>query len=122
MELPVSINTFGSVATFGLGVFGLFWPKAAATMVGIVPEGERGLSEVRATYGGFFLAMGLYATIWQSNEVFRGLGLAWLAAAAARAFSFVKDDSRSGANVGGIVMEAAIGASLLIPWDLFFGA
>lgn len=122
MELPVSANTVGSLATLGLGVFGLFWPRAAAKMVGIVPEGERGISEVRATYGGLFLALGLYATVWQSNEVFRGLGLAWMGAAAARTFSFVKDDSRSGANVGGIVMEAAIGASMLIPWGLFFGA
>ena len=122
MELPVSVNTFGSLATFGLGVFGLFWPKAAAKMVGIVPEGERGLSEVRATYGGLFLAMGLYATVWQSTEVFRGLGLAWIGAATARAFSLVKDDSRSGANIGAIVMEAVIGASMLIPWSLFFGS
>lgn len=122
MEFPISMNTVGSLATFSLGVFGLFWPKSAAQMVGIVPEGERGISEVRATYGGLFLAMGLYATIWQSSEVFRCLGFAWIGAAAARAFSFVKDDSRSGANVGGIVMEAGIGGLMLIPWDLFFGA
>lgn len=122
MELPVSANTFGALATAGLGVFGLFWPEAAARMVGIVPDGERGLSEVRATYGGLFLVLGLYAVVWQSTEVFRGLGLAWMGAAAARSFSYVKDDSRSGANVGGIAMEAVLGASMLIPWDLFFGS
>lgn len=91
-------------------------------MVGVAPEGERGLSEIRATYGGLFLAMGLYATIGQNTDVFRALGVAWMGAAAGRAFSFVRDDSRSGANVGGILMEAGIGLSMLIPWDLFFGA
>ena len=121
MQLPVSVNTLGSLVTTGLGLFGLFRPKAAAAMVGISPDGARGLSEVRATYGGLFLAMGLYATVLQSDEVFRGLGLAWMGAAVARTFSFVRDGSRSTANLGGIVMEAAIAASLLVPWGRFFG-
>jgi hypothetical protein len=34
----------------------------------------------------------------------------------------VRDNSRSGANLGGIVMEAMIGLSMLLPWNTFSGA
>ena len=122
MELPVSVNTLGSLVTAGFGVFGLFWPANVGLMVGIEPDGERGISEIRATYGGLFLALGLYATIAQDASVFRAVGVAWIGAASARSFSYVHDQSHSGANLGAIVLEAAIGLSMLLPWDTFFGA
>lgn len=122
MELPVSVNTLGALVTLGLGIYGLFWPLGVATFVGIAPEGERGVSEIRATYGGLFLAMGLFAVVMQSTDVFRVVGVAWLGAAGGRCFSVVRDDSRSGANLGAVAMETVIGLSLLIPWDSFFGA
>lgn len=122
MELPVSVNTLGAMVTLGLGVFGLFSPHGVAQFVGIQPDGERGVSEIRATYGGLFLALGLFAIVVQNSEVFRAVGIAWIGAASARSYSYVRDNSRSGANLGAIAMEAAIGLSMLIPWDTFFGA
>jgi hypothetical protein len=121
-QLPISINTLGALVTAGLGLFGLFLPASAASFAGIIPDGERGISEVRATYGGLFLAMGVFALIAQSSDVFRVVGVAWLGAAGARAFSVVRDNSRSGANLGGIVMEGVIGLSMLLPWNTFTGA
>jgi len=120
-QLPFSINTLGALVTAGLGIFGLFLPASAASFASIIPDGERGISEVRATYGGLFLAMGLFAVIAQSPDVFRVVGVAWLGAAGARAFSVVRDNSRSGANFGGIVMEGLIGLSMLLPWNSFAG-
>jgi len=122
MELPVSVNTLGALVTLGLGVFGLFSPHGVAQFVGIQPDGERGVSEIRATYGGLFLALGLFAIVVQNSEVFRAVGIAWIGAASARSYSYVRDNSRSGANLGAIVMEAVIGLSMLVPWDSFFGA
>ncbi len=121
-QLPISINTLGALVTMGLGLFGLFLPASAASFVGIIPDGERGMSEIRATYGGLFLAMGLMAVIAQSSDVFRVVGVAWLGAAGGRAFSVVRDNSRSGANLGGIAMEGILGLSMLLPWDTFAGA
>lgn len=122
MNLPVSVNTLGALITLGLGVFGLFWPLSVARMVGIEPDGERGISEIRATYGGIFLAIGIFAIVAQSGDVFRVLAVGWIGAAAARSFSYVRDNSRSGANLGAIVMEGTIGVMMLIPWDTFFGS
>ncbi len=122
MNLPVSVNTLGALITLGLGVFGLFWPLSAARLVGIEPDGERGLSEIRATYGGIFVAIGIFATVAQSSDVFRVVGVGWIGASAARSFSYVRDNSRSTANLGAIVIEALVGVSLLVPWDSFFGS
>jgi hypothetical protein len=122
MNLPVSVNTLGSLITAGLGVFGLFFPESAARLVGIQPEGERGISEIRATYGGLFLSIGLFATIAQDNNVFRALGVAWIGAASGRAYSVARDKSTSGANLGAVVIEAVVGVAMLVPWDSFFGS
>ena len=122
MNLPVSVNTLGALITLGLGVLGLFWPLVAASMVGLEPDGERGISEIRATYGGIFLSIGLFALVAQNGDIFRVLGVGWIGAASARSFSYVHDNSRSGANLGAIVMEATIGMMMLVPWGTFFGS
>jgi len=122
MDLPVSVNTLGALITAVLGLVGLFSPLTAAQLVGIEPDGDRGISEIRATYGGIFLAIGIFATIAQTNDIFRAVGVGWLGAAGARSFSYVHDNSRSTANLGAIVFEAAVGLSMLVPWDSFFGA
>jgi hypothetical protein len=122
MNLPVSVNTLGSLITLALGVFGLFWPLSAARLVGLEPDGERGISEIRATYGGIFLAIGIFATIAQTSDIFRVVGVGWCGAAAARSFSYVRDNSRSPSNLGAIVFEAFVGISMLVPWDSFFGS
>lgn len=122
MNLPVSVNTLGGLITLGLGVMGLFWPMKVAGMVSIQPDGLRGLSEIRATYGGVFFAIGLFAVMWQDPNVFRALGFAWFGAAAGRMFSIVRDESGSGPNYGAVAMEALVGLLLVVPWERFFGA
>ena len=121
-QLPISINTLGALVTTVLGLYGLFLPASAASFASIIPDGELGISEVRATYGGMFLAMGLFALVAQSTDVFRVVGVTWLGAAGARSFSVVRDHSRSAANVGRVVSEALIGLSMLLPWNTFAGA
>lgn len=48
----------GAFLTTVLGVLGAVAPARVARLVGIEPLGGFGLSEVRATYGGFFIALG----------------------------------------------------------------
>lgn len=58
----------GAVGTLMLGWFGLIAPMRAARMVGLVPDGSRGISELRATYGGLFIAMGLAAWYFKTPQ------------------------------------------------------
>ena len=103
------LNVIGAVVTAGLGLMGLIRPAAAAVFTSMAPVGTLGVSEIRATYGGFFLALGAYALWAMSPPVFTTLGIAWLGAAAGRAISVIVDKSREPKNLGGIAFEAAIG-------------
>jgi hypothetical protein len=83
-------------------------------LVALVPDGHLGLAQLRATYGGFFLAPGAACLLASSAELNHTVGIAWLAAAAARACSFFADRHFSVNYVAGLGVEAAIGAALLI--------
>jgi hypothetical protein len=103
----------GALITLGLGLLGLLAPARAAAFANVQPVGQIGTSEIRATYGGLFAALGLACLLTQAGGVFLAAGLAWVGAAAGRAFSVVADASRSPKNLGGIAFELAIGALLL---------
>lgn len=107
-------NIAGAGITAGLGVMGLVRPSAAAAFTSLAPVGKLGVSEIRATYGGFFLALGAYALWSQSPAAFAAAGTAWIGAAAGRLASVILDNSREGKNFGGVAFEAVIGALCLI--------
>lgn len=103
----------GAVVTAVLGCFGLLFPSAVSRVLGIQPDGPLGISEVRATYGGFFLCLGIGCFVAQSPSAFAVVGAAWCAAAAARVLSLAVDGSRSWQNVVGILFEASVGGAML---------
>jgi len=106
----------GAVATLLLGCLGLFFPSRAAAFTSIAPIGRTGVSEIRATYGGLFAALGLACLALQSLAVFSTAGVAWMGAAAGRAWSALIDGNREAKNLGGIVFELLLGLLLLAPW------
>jgi hypothetical protein len=102
----------GCVGTIGLGVFGLLKPVETGAFVGITQVGSRGISEIRATYGGLFLALGTFAFINEGAGQVVGIG--WLGAATARGVSILWDRSYDPRNFGGVALEGVLGALLLI--------
>lgn len=108
-------HILGATITAAMGMMGLVSPTTASKVTGLSPSGKLGLSEIRATYGGLFLAMGLWALISRDQDVFITVGLAWGGAAAGRIVSVVLDRSFLPKNLGGIVFEAAIAWLLLTP-------
>lgn len=108
-------NTAGALATVALGLLGLARPDLAARFTSMEPVGLVGRSEVRATYGGFFFALGV-AVLWSGDPLaFRLAGAAWAGAALGRLLSAWLDHSRSPQNLGGVAFEAALAALLLVP-------
>ncbi|NWO07533.1 MAG: DUF4345 family protein [Alteromonadaceae bacterium] len=103
----------GAFLTLALGTLGLVAPQKIAGLVGIVPNGKLGLSEVRATYGGIFIGLGAGCLFFQESEVYVAVGLAWLFAAAVRTASIFLDRAFSIKNAGGIIVEAGIGLLLV---------
>ena len=109
MSLIAILANAGAVLTSLLGLLGLVFPSKVASFVSINAIGKIGISEIRATYGGFFLTLGLSALYTQSPLVFSVVGAAWVSAAIARFASVVIDDSSSSKNFGCIAFEGGIG-------------
>jgi hypothetical protein len=103
----------GAVVTAMLGCLGLLFPKAVGRVLGIEPDKPLGISEFRATYGGFFLCLGIGCLVAQSAQVFTVVGAAWCAAACGRVTSCAVDGSRTGQNLAGVGVEAVIGLAML---------
>lgn len=102
----------GALACLSLGVMGLLAPMQAARLVGLAPVGRLGVSELRATYGGLFIGMGLACLVLDSPPAYGVAAAAWLGAAAGRGLSIVIDRNLSRMNIGGVLVEATIGVLL----------
>ena len=116
LEIAVVLHNLGAVITLGLGGMALIRPRLAASFTSIEPVGLLGLSEIRATYGGLFAALGAVALFLQDNIFFAGLGAGWLGAAMGRSLSVFLDHSRENKNFGGIAFESVLGILLLAPF------
>jgi Domain of unknown function (DUF4345) len=113
VQISSVFNTIGAGLTIGLGIVGLSNPTMVARLVGIMPTEPRGLSEIRATYGGLFIGLGGLALSAQDPIISATVGCGWMGAAIARLISIVIDRQMSKLNIGGIVLEGGIAILLL---------
>jgi hypothetical protein len=115
VELAVALHNLGAVATLALGGLGLLRPDAAARFTGLRAAAVEGRSELRATYGGLFAALGAFALLAQDQVVFTGLGAAWVGAGLGRAASIWADRAGTPKNYAAVAFEGALGLLLLAP-------
>lgn len=113
MSADFILPNLGAVATTLLGCLGLFAPARAASFTSINPVGANGVSEIRATYGGLFAALGLLCLISQDQAVFTVAGVAWAGAMVGRVWSILIDQNFDSKNLGGVAFEGLIAGSLL---------
>jgi hypothetical protein len=115
LEFSHVLHLVGALATLGLGGLGLLRPLEAARLVGLEPKGRLGLSELRATYGGLFAALGAFAIVTRDEVAFASLGAAWLGAAGARIADalLARDTSRPVWRAA--LVEAGLALLLLSP-------
>ena len=103
----------GAVMTAVLGVLALLFPGSVASVLGVEAKNPLGWSELRATYGGFFLGLGAGCWIAQSSEVFAVVGGAWCAAGCVRLLTIWFERGLAWKNVAGAMFELAIGFAML---------
>ncbi len=104
--------------TLALGLLSFINPLVMVRLLGLEVVEPRGLSEIRATYGALFLAMGA-VMLWAVPTGRRGSwlrlpGLLWLAAAVGRALSMAIDGVLTPLNVVILLLELLIGVSALV--------
>jgi hypothetical protein len=115
MPYATYLHNLGALITFGLGLMAIIRPSSAAALTGLTPTDPLGMSETRATFGGFFLALGALALLSQHPWTFIVVGTGWGGAAVGRLISVFVDKSRSPKNLGAVAFEAGVATLLLIP-------
>ena len=86
------LNLAIALLTIAFGCFGLIAPRYTAGALDLKPTtSTMGLSELRASVGGLFVALGLFCLITGAPEAYVMLGVAYVGAGLGRLVSIVID-------------------------------
>jgi len=107
------LKIIAALLTAATGLLALIKPDATYGFIGLNATGVRGVSEIRAIFGGMFIALGV-VPLFLGPIAYQMLGITYLAIAAARAFSIVFDKSYAQSNLISLVIEILLGAILVL--------
>jgi hypothetical protein len=107
------LKVFATLATAATELLAQVKPAAVFGFTGLTANGVRGVSEIRAIFGGLLIALGL-APLFLGPVAYQMLGLGYLGIAAARTFSIVFDKSTSQSNLISLAIEVILGVILVI--------
>lgn len=113
MSIWLILKIIASLATAATGLLALLKPSAVYGFTGLTANGVRGVSEVRAIFGGLLIALGL-APLLLGPVAYQMLGISYLGIAAARTFSIVFDKSTAQSNLISLAIEVVLGIILVI--------
>jgi hypothetical protein len=113
MDFWMVLKIIAALATAATGLLAFVKPSAAYGFIGLNANGARGVSEMRAIFGGLFIALGL-APLFLGPTAYLMLGIGYLAIALARTFSIVFDKSYAQSNIISLVIEIVLGLILMI--------
>lgn len=107
------LKLIAALATAATGLLALVKPTAVYGFTGLTAEGPRGISEIRAIFGGLFIALGIAPLIF-GEPVYRVLGFGYLAIAAVRLVSIMIDRSTASSNLISLAIEIVFGVILIM--------
>ena len=108
-------HIIAAAATILTGLIALIKPGSISGFTGLRPEGGRGLTEIRAVLGGFFIALGAAPLFLNSPAAYTMLGIAYLGIAIVRGISMFADKSVVRSNIISLVVEIIFGIILVLP-------
>jgi hypothetical protein len=113
------LKIIAAVGTAGTGFLALFKPTSVYEFTGLVAQGARGISEIRAIFGGLFIALGAAPFIFGINGdkgqvAFQMLGIGYLAIALVRLVSIFLDKSTASSNWISLAIEIVFGVILVL--------
>ena len=108
------LQIFATAATVATGLYSLLAPMKVRGFTGLELPGGRGVTEVRAILGGFFIALGAAPIIFGSPDMYLMLGIAYLVVAAVRFASMFIDKSLVQSNYISVATEVLLGIILVL--------
>jgi hypothetical protein len=112
------LKIVAAVGTVLVGAVSIFNPTGISDFTGLDVAGNpRGVTEVRAVLGAFFVGLGLAPLIWrsQAEPMYLMLGFTYLVVAVVRTISMFVDGSVVQSNIISIVSEVILGLILVWP-------
>jgi len=113
MGIVMVLKVIAALATVATGLLAFVKPAATYGFIGLNANGVRGVSEIRAIFGGLFIALGV-APFFLGATAYQMLGIGYLAIAVTRAFSVVFDKSYAQSNIISLGIEIVLGAILVL--------
>ncbi|NWG05871.1 MAG: DUF4345 family protein [Chloroflexi bacterium] len=100
--------------TIVTGFVSLLWPRSVQGFTGLTAADGRGITEIRAIFGGLFIGLGLAVFVLATREVYQALGIMYLAIAAVRLVSIFVDKSSVQSNWISVATEIIMGIILVL--------
>ena len=113
MTFLLILKMIASLGTAATGLLALIKPSTVYGFTGLTANGPRGVSEIRAIFGGLLIGLGI-APLFLGSSAYVMLGIGYLAIAAARAFSIVFDKSTARSNLISLGIELVFGVILVL--------
>lgn len=107
------LKIIASLATAATGFLAMFMPKVVPGFTGLSPVGGRGISEIRAIFGGLFVALGIAPLIFK-GDTYVMLGWGYLAIALVRIISIFFDKAPDKSNWISFIIEVIFGVILIL--------
>ena len=112
---PIQVAQIAILAlTAASGIMGFFVPPSWLRFTGLRYEDKRGLTELRVTFGGFALGMGLAPILLNTPEAYHVAGYTYLSIAVSRAIAILYDKSFTRSNGISLIAEIAFGIILAL--------
>jgi hypothetical protein len=109
------LKIVAGAATILTGLISLVKPRSVFSFTGLVAEGGRGITEIRAVLGAFFIALGAMVIYYRLPQTYTMLGVTYLAVGLVRAVSMFVDKSVVRSNLVSLAVELILGGILVIP-------
>jgi hypothetical protein len=108
------LQIIAAVGTIVTGLVSLIRPRSVTGFTGLSASGPRGITEIRAVLGGFFVALGAIPLILNVPETYQMLGITYLVVAVVRTASMIIDKSVMQSNIISVVAEIIFGIILVL--------
>ena len=108
------LQIIAAIGTIVTGLVSLILPRSVQGFTGLRAEGGRGITEIRAVLGGFFVALGAAPLILNATAAYQMLGIAYLVVAVTRAVSMFVDQSVVQSNIISLAVEIVFGVILIL--------
>lgn len=113
MNFLMILKVIAALGTAATGLLVFIKPSAAYGFTGLNVSGVRGISEMRAIFGGLLLALGL-TPLFLGQVAYQTLGIGYLGIAITRLFSIFYDKSYASSNIISLVIEVVFGVILVL--------